>query len=80
MTGASLMLSVKEPTCQCRSQGFNPGINPWIQVQSLDLENPLEKGIAIHSRILAWEIPWTEEPGKLSIVHGVSKRQTQFSN
>ena len=28
-------------------------------------ENPLEKGMATHSRILAWEIPWTEEPGRL---------------
>ena len=28
-------------------------------------ENPLEKGMATHSRILAWRIPWTEEPGSL---------------
>ena len=35
------------------------------QVQSLDLEDPLEKGIATHSSILAWRIPWTEEPGRL---------------
>ena len=35
------------------------------QVQSLGLEDPLEKGIATHSSILAWEIPWTEEPGVL---------------
>ena len=32
-------------------------------VQSLGWEDPLEKEIAIHSNILAWEIPWTEEPG-----------------
>ena len=41
---------------------------PAIQetwVQSLGQEDPLEKGIATHSSILAWEIPWTEEPGKL---------------
>ena len=31
----------------------------------LGLENPLEKGMAIHSSILAWKIPWTEEPGRL---------------
>ena len=36
-----------------------------MQVQSLDQENPLEKGIATHSSILAWRISWTEEPGKL---------------
>ena len=34
-------------------------------VQPLDQEDPLEKGIATHSSILAWEIPETEEPGKL---------------
>ena len=35
------------------------------KVQSLGRENPLEKGMATHSSILAWRIPWTEEPGKL---------------
>ena len=35
------------------------------QVQSLGQEDPLEKGMATHSSILAWEIPWTEEPGGL---------------
>ena len=36
-----------------------------IHVQSLGWEDPLEKGMATHSSILAWEIPWTEEPGGL---------------
>ena len=35
------------------------------QVQSLSWEDPLEKERATHSSILAWEIPWTEEPGEL---------------
>ena len=35
------------------------------QVQSLGQEDPLEKEMATHSSILAWEIPWTEEPGGL---------------
>ena len=35
----------------------------WIQ--SLGREDPLEKEMAIHSSILAWEIPWTEKPGEL---------------
>ena len=35
------------------------------QVQSLGGEDPLEKGTATHSSILAWKIPWTEEPGGL---------------
>ena len=35
------------------------------QVRSLGQEDPLEKEIATHSSILAWEIPWIEEPGGL---------------
>ena len=35
------------------------------QVQSLGWEDPLEKGMATHSSILSWRIPWTEEPGRL---------------
>ena len=38
------------------------------RVQSLGREDPLEKGMTTHSRILAWEIPWTEEPGGLHSV------------
>ena len=34
-------------------------------VQYLDQEDPLEKGMATHSSILAWRIPWTEKPGRL---------------
>ena len=33
------------------------------EVWSLDCEDPLEKGMATHSSVLAWRIPWTEEPG-----------------
>ena len=36
-----------------------------MRVQSLDHEDPLEKELATHSSILAWKIPWTEEPGGL---------------
>ena len=36
-----------------------------MQVRSLGGEEPLEKEMATHSSILAWEIPWTEEPGRL---------------
>ena len=36
-----------------------------IQVQYLGWEDPLEKGMAPHSSILAWRIPWTEKPGGL---------------
>ena len=36
-----------------------------VQVRSLGGENPLEKGMATHSSIFAWRIPWTKEPGGL---------------
>ena len=39
----------------------------WIQ--SLGREDPLEKGMATHSSILAWSIPWTEEPGGLQLTY-----------
>ena len=41
------------------------------------LEDPLEEGMEIHSSILAWRIPWTEEPGGLQ---EVAKSQTRLSN
>ena len=35
------------------------------QLRSLGREDPLEKGMAVHATVLAWRIPWTEEPGGL---------------
>ena len=43
----------------------NPLAMHETQALSLGWEDPLEKGMAIHSSILAWRIPWTEEPGGL---------------
>ena len=57
----------------------NPPAMWEIQVQSLGQEDLLEKEKATHSSILAWRIPWTEEPGRLT-VYGVTKSQTQLSN
>ena len=51
-------LSDKESTCQCRR-------HKRPRVQSLGLEDPLEKEMTTHSSILAWEIPCTDEPGWL---------------
>ena len=48
-----------------------------IKVPSLGQEDPLEKGMAIHCSILAWRIPWTEEPHGL---HGVVKSQILLSH
>ena len=36
-----------------------------VQVDSLSREDPLKEGMATHSSIFAWRIPWTEEPGRL---------------
>ena len=49
------------------------------QVGSLGWEDPLEKEMATHSNILAWKIPWTEEPGRLQSM-GVTKSQTRLSD
>ena len=43
----------------------NPPAMQETQVRSLDQEDPLEEETTTHSSILAWEIPWTEEPGRL---------------
>ena len=39
-----------------------------MQVRSLGREDPLEEGMATHSKILAWRNPWTEEPGRLQSI------------
>ena len=43
----------------------NPPANKKMRVQPLSQEDPLEKEMATHSSILAWEIPWTEAPSGL---------------
>ena len=50
--------SSKEPTCQCTRHEM------WFP--SLSQEDALEEGMATHSSILSWRIPWTEEPGGYS--------------
>ena len=56
---------VKKPPAGQETQGT------WIQ--SLGWEDPLEEGMATHSGILAWRIPWTEEPGGLQSVGSQSQ-------
>ena len=51
----------------------------WVRSQDLGWEDPLEKGMATHSTILVWRIPWTEEPW-WATVHRVSKSQTLLSD
>ena len=52
--------SGKEPACQCRRQEM------WVQ--SLDQEDPLEKEMATHPSILAWEIPYTDPSKETRLV------------
>ena len=56
----------------------NPPAIQETQVQSLGREDPLEKGMATHSSILAWRIPWTGEPGGLQSIG--SQSQTKLSD
>ena len=43
----------------------NPPVVLETWVRSLGWEDPLEKGMATHSSVLAWRVPWTEEPGRV---------------
>ena len=49
----------------------------WIQ--SLGWEDPLEEGIATHSSILAWRLPWTEEPGGLQCIGSKESGTTEVT-
>ena len=70
-------VSSKEPACQCRRSK-----ETWVR--SLGWEDPLEKEMSTHSSILAWEIPWTEEPGRLQcagsqrVRHDLATKQQQM--
>ena len=72
--GLPRWLSIKESTCQCR----RPEFHPWVW------KIPLEKEMAIPSRILAWEIPWTKESGGLQstgsqrVEHDLVIEQNEF--
>ena len=58
----------------------NPPAMQETQVWSLGWEDPLEKEMATHSSSLAWEIPWTEEPGRLLSIGSQRVRQDRMTN
>ena len=62
-------LAVKNPPANAGNAGFDP----WVG------EDPLEKEMATHSSVLAWETLWTEKPSRLQSV-GLQKSRTQLSN
>ena len=47
-------------------------------VRSLGREDPLEEGMATHSSVLAWRIPWTEEPGRLQSMGSHKTEATEY--
>ena len=61
----------KEPACQNRRHR-RCGLDSWV-------EDPLEEGMATHYNILAWRIPWTEEPGGLQSM-GLQRVRHNWSN
>jgi len=63
----------KESACSAGDPGLRP--------RSLDWKDPLEKGMATHSSILVWRIPWTEESSGLQSMRSqTTKNQTRLSN
>ena len=60
--------SDKELACQCRRHKV-------MRVPPLGREDPLKEGMATHSSVLAWRIPWTEEPGRLQSIVSQSRIQ-----
>ena len=65
--GLNILPGLKQPheASQVAQRVKNPSGMQETWVQSLDWEDPLEEGMAIHSSTLAWRIPWTEKPGRL---------------
>ena len=58
----------------------NPPEMEEMQVQPLGWEDPLEEEMATHSCILAWKIPWTEEPGELESVGFAESDTTEYTS
>ena len=83
---SNILLRTKQNLIQTHEDRGFPVVHtvknlPAVQetgVPSLGWEDPLEKGMAIHSSILAWDIPWTEKPGRLQFVGAQS--QTRLSD
>ena len=68
----SISITLLEPACPCR-RCKRCSFNPWVG------KIPLEEGMATHSSILAWRIPWTEEPGGLQSM-GSQRVRLDWSN
>ena len=69
--GLPWWFSGKESICQCRRLGFNP----WVE--KID---PQKEEMAIHSSIVAWEVTWTEEPGRVQSMELQESDTTEWLN
>ena len=69
-----------EPPSPALKADFLPPEPPGKWVQSLGWEDPLEKGMATHSSILSWRIPWTEKPGGLQSMELQSQTQLKWQH
>ena len=71
MVSGGKTIQVMTPDTQLVQRFFFLGLSTYLPavqetwVRSLGQEDPLEKGMATHSSVLTWRIPWTEEPGGL---------------
>ena len=82
MTNLNSILKIRDITLLPKGRLVKARIKnlPALQetwVQFLDQEVPLEKEMATHSSVLAWKIPWTEEPGKLQSIGSQELDMTQ---
>ena len=77
---ASLCFTISQSLLRLKSIELVIISNNLIRVPSLHGEDPLEKEMAKHSNILAWEIPWTEAPGKLQSVGSQKSDMTYWLN
>ena len=62
-------------SCQQRQTDERPGDSQETWVRSLGREDPLEEGMATHSSIVAWRVPWTEETGGLQSMESQRVRE-----
>ena len=70
-------LTLLKSSASLVAQSKNPSAMQQTWVQFLGWEHPLEKEMATHSSILAWRIPWTEQPGRLQSM-GLQKSDTTW--
>ena len=74
--------SISQAFCErpCGSVGKNLPVNADTRVRSVGWEDPLEEEMVTHSSVLAWEIPWTEEPGGLPSMGSQELDMTDWLN